>query len=175
MNRIKLALLAAPLLMVGAFPAWGLDSDSKKPMYIEADTATYDESKGQTVYAGNVRFTQGSLESSSDKMVVYTKDGKTEKIETFGSPARIKQQPQVGKPQWNGLGKRAEYFPDSGILVLHEKAMAWQGDKPESSDRVTSERIEYDSQNSVMKAGLPSSKGDRVRVTLQPEKDETGQ
>jgi lipopolysaccharide export system protein LptA len=60
-------------------------------------------------------------------------------------------------------------------LILHDKAMAWQGGKPETSDRVTSERIEYDSQKSVMKAGLPSSKGDRVHVTLQPEKGDAAQ
>jgi len=153
----------------------GLDSDSKQPMYIEADTATYDEGKGQTIYTGNVRFSQGSLESMSDKMIVYQKDGKTDRIETFGNPTRVRQTPEVGKPPWNGLGQRAEFFPDTGILVLHEKAMAWQGDKPENSDRVTSERIEYDSQKSVMKAGLPTSRGDRVHVTIQPEKDEADQ
>lgn len=171
MKRINHALLSGLLAMAGSFPAWALDSDSKQPMYIEADSATYDEGKGLTVYNGNVRFTQGSIESLSDKMVVYQKDGKTDRIETFGKPARVKQTPEAGKPPWNGLGLRTEYFPDTGVLVLHEKAMAWQGDKPEASDRVTSERIEYDAHNSVMKAGLPSSKGDRVHVTLQPEKD----
>jgi lipopolysaccharide export system protein LptA len=176
MKRINQALLAGLLAAAAAFPAAALDSDAKQPMYIEADSATYDEGKGQTVYAGNVRFSQGSLESQADKMVVYQKDGKADRIETFGNPARVKQTPEAGKPPWNGIGRRAEFFPDTGILVLHEKAMAWQGDKPETSDRVTSERIEYDSQNSVMKAGLPSSRGgDRVHVTLQPGKDESKQ
>ena len=172
MKRINLALLFGLLATAGCVPALALDSDSKQPMYIEADTATYDEGKGQTVYVGKVRFSQGSLESQSDKMVVYQKDGKTDRIETFGNPAHVKQTPEPGKPPWNGIGQRAEFFPDTGILILHDKAMAWQGDKPETSDRVVSERIEYDSHNSVMKAGLPSSKGDRVHVTLQPEKDE---
>jgi len=174
MKRINRAFLCALLALTGSH-AWGLDTDSKQPMYIEADSATYDEGKGLTTYTGNVRFSQGSLESLSDKMVVYQKDGKTEKIETFGNPSRIRQTPEAGKPPWNGIGKRAEFFPDTGILVLHEKAMAWQGDKPESSDRVTSERIEYDSQKSVMKAGLPASRGDRVHVTIQPGKEEEAQ
>ncbi len=174
MKRISRAILCA-LLSSTAGLAWGLDTDSKQPMYIEADSATYDEGKGQTVYTGNVHFTQGSLESLSDKMIVYQKDGKTERVETFGNPARVRQVPEVGKPPWNGIGQRAEFFPDTGILVLHEKAMAWQGDKPETSNRVTSDRIEYDSQKSVMKAGQPSGKGERVHVTIQPEKEEAGQ
>lgn len=174
MKRINRAFLCALLALTGG-RAMGLDTDSKQPMYIEADSATYDEGKGQTIYTGNVHFTQGSLESLSDKMIVYQKDGKTDKIETFGNPTRVRQTPEQGKPPWNGIGQRAEFFPDTSILILHEKAMAWQGDKPETSDRVTSERIEYDSQKSVMKAGLPSSRGDRVHVTIQPEKDEAGQ
>ena len=174
MRRINLALLAGLLAAAGPFPAPALDTDSKQPMYIEADTATYDEGKGQTVYVGNVRFTQGSLESQSDKMVVYQKDGKTDRIETFGNPAHVKQVPEAGKPPWQGIGQRAEFFPETSVLILHDKAMAWQGDKPDSSDRVTSERIEYDSKKSVMKAGLAASKGDRVHVTLQPKKDEEG-
>jgi lipopolysaccharide export system protein LptA len=175
MKRINPALLSGLLTVAWTLPTLALDSDSKQPMYIEADTATYDEGKGQTVYNGNVRFNQGSIESLSDKMVVYQKDGKTDRIETFGNPARVRQTPEPGKPPWNGIGRRAEYFPDTGVLVLHEKAMAWQGERPEDSDRVTSERIEYDSQNSVMKAGLPSGRGDRVHVTLQPGKDEAEQ
>jgi lipopolysaccharide export system protein LptA len=175
MKRINHALLCGLLAAVGALPALALDTDSKQPMYIEADSATYDEGKGQTVYLGNVRFSQGSLESQSDKMVVYQKEGKTERIETFGKPTHVKQTPEAGKPPWQGIGLRGEFFPETSVLILYDKAMAWQGDKPESSDRVTSERIEYDSKKSVMKAGLPSNKGDRVHVTLQPKKDEAGQ
>lgn len=164
------------ILLFGLLAGWtysvsALDTDSKQPMYIEADSATYDENKGLTVYVGNVRYTQGSIESISDKMIVYQKDGKTDRVESFGNPARIKQTPEAGKPDWHGIGKRAEYFPETGVLVLHDKAMAWQGDQPDTSDRVASDRIEYDSQKSVMKAGT-SGRGDRVRVTLLPEKEE---
>ncbi len=163
--------LSVVLLTALASPVLALESDSKQPMYIEANTATYDEGKGQTVYIGNVHFNQGSIESISDKMIVYQKEGKTERVETFGNPTRIKQTPEPGKPDWHGIGQRAEFFPETGLLILYDKAMAWQGDNPDTSDRVTSDRIEYDSQKSVMKAGAPSSKGDRVHVTLQPEKE----
>jgi lipopolysaccharide export system protein LptA len=165
------SILPPVLLALSAATAQALESDAKQPMYIEADTATYDESKGQTVYLGNVRFTQGSIESLSDKMVVYQKNGKTERIETFGNPARLKQTPEPGKPDWHGLGQRSEYFPDTGLLVLHEKALAWQGKNPDDSNRVASERIEYDIRRSVMKAGTGPKSGNRVHVTLQPEKD----
>lgn len=147
-----------------------LESDSNQPINIEADAATYNEAKGETIYTGNVHTTQGSLDVIADKMIVYQKSGKTEKIVAFGKPAKLKQTPEPGKPDWHGLGQRAEYFPDTGILVLYDNALAWQGEKADTSDRVASDRIEYDSRNSVMKAGTPSAGGGRrVHVTLQPE------
>lgn len=147
-----------------------LESDAKSPIYIEADTATYDEAKGETVYLGNVHTTQGSLEVLGDRLIVLQKNGKTEKIISYGNPTRIKQTPEPGKADWHGTGQRAEYFPDTGILILYDNALAWQGDQPDTSDRVASDRIEYDSRRSIMKAGVPSGNGGkRVRVTLQPE------
>ncbi len=174
MKSVNQAFLLAMLACING-PARGLDTDSKQPMYIEADNATYDEGKGITEYRGNVHYSQGSIESLSDKMIVYQKDGKTERVEAFGKPTRIKQTPEPGKPDWHGIGLRSEYFPDTGVLILYEKALAWQGENPETSDRVSSERIQYDSKNSVMKAGAPPGRGDRVKVTLQPEKEESPQ
>lgn len=170
MKCIKSLLLLLTLSMSASIAA--LESDSKQPMYIEADTATYDQGKGETVYIGNVHTKQGSLEVYSDKMIVYQKEGKTDKIVAFGNPARLKQTPEPNKPDWHGTGQRAEYFPDTGLLVLYDNALAWQGEKSEESNRVASDRIEYDSRKSVMKAGTPTSGGKRVHVTLQPSKDE---
>jgi len=174
MKSVNQAFLLALLAFINC-PVMALDTDSKQPMYIEADSATYDEGKGVTEYRGNVRYSQGSIESVSDKMIVYQRDGKTQKVEAFGKPTRIKQTPEPGKPDWHGLGMRSEYFPETSVLILYEKAMAWQGDNPETSNRVTSEKIQYDIKNSVMKAGVPSKGGDRVRVTLQPEKADESQ
>jgi lipopolysaccharide export system protein LptA len=172
MKSVNQALLLAMSAFING-PVLALETDSKQPMYIEADSATYDEGKGITEYRGNVRYSQGSIESQSDKMIVYQKDGKTDKVEAFGKPTRIKQTPEADKPDWHGIGLRSEYFPETGILILYEKALAWQGDNPETSNRVSSERIQYDIKNSVMKAGVPSGRGDRVKVTLQPEKDDS--
>ena len=167
MKSVKQAFMLAMLASIN-IPVLALDTDSKQPMYIESDSATYDEGKGMTEYRGNVKYNQGSIESLSDKMIVYQKDGKTERVESFGKPTRIKQTPEPGKPDWHGIGLRSEYFPDSGVLILHEKALAWQGD-----NRVSSDRIEYDTKNSVMKAGAASGH-DRVKVILPPEKEKEG-
>lgn len=175
-RRILLAVPAILALGLGAAPVLALDTDSKQPMYIESDTATYDEKKGETVYTGTVKATQGSLEALGDKMIVYQKNGKTDKLVIFGNPAKIKQTPNPGKPDNHGLGQRAEYFPDTGILILYDKAMTWEGEDPAKSEHtVHSDRIEYDTRNSLYKAGSPHSGGKRVHVTILPKEESAPQ
>lgn len=142
---------------------FGLSSDAKQPIYIEADTATYDEATGQTVYIGHVRSTQGSLIVDSDKMIVYQKGGKTEKVVAWANPVQLKQTPDGGKEDIHGTGQRAEYFPETGILILYDKAVVWQG-----GDSTESDRIEYDSRKNFVKAGDPQSNKSRVHVKLAP-------
>lgn len=165
--------LALLLCGLAAEPSAALDSDSKQPMYIESDTATYDEKKGETVYIGDVKATQGSLEALGDKMIIYQVNGKTDKVVIYGKPARIKQTPEGGKEDTHGIGQRVEYFPETGILILYDKAMTWEGADPAKSEHtVTSDRIEYDTKNSLYKAGNARSGSKRVHVKILPKEDE---
>lgn len=162
------ALLALSLTLVGN-SAVALEDDSKQPMYVESDVASYNGKTGETVYVGNVRAKQGSLLASGDKMVIFQKNGKTEKIVIYGDPARIQQTPEVGKPDNHGIGKRADYFPETGVLILYDDAMTWEGPDPATSEHtVRSARIEYDTKNSVYKAGSTNSGKKRVQVTILP-------
>lgn len=144
-------------------PAFGLDSDSDQPILIEANQATYDETTGETVYIGDVQATQGSLVVNSDQMTVYQKDSKTEKVVAVGQPVRLKQTPEGGGDDLNGVSQRAEYFPETGILILLDRAVVTQGTMTTESDR-----IEYDSAKGIAKAGSTASTSKRVHVTLQP-------
>ncbi|MBM3203782.1 lipopolysaccharide transport periplasmic protein LptA [Candidatus Woesearchaeota archaeon] len=145
-----------------ALPVHALSNDAKQPIDIEADTATYEERKGETLYSGNVKATQGSLEVRGDRMVVHDKGGKTEKIVVTGNPMRLKQTPDAGKEDIRGSALRSEYFPVSGILILYDQALVWQG-----QNSTTSDRIEYDIRNGLFKAGITGSGRQRVHVRLQ--------
>lgn len=160
------AVITTSLIAVGAIvplPAAALDSDSKEPIFIEADRATYDEGTGETVYVGNVQATQGSLIVNSDQMTVYQKEGVTDKVVAIGKPVRLKQTPEGGGEDINGTSARAEYFPEQNLLIMLDKAVVIQGNITTESDR-----IEYDSAKGVARAGSPNSNTKRVRVTIQP-------
>lgn len=154
--------MAMGLLWAVPRPVQALNSDSRQPIDIEADNATYDERKGETVYIGNVKATQGSLEVRGDRMVVYDKGGKTDRIVVTGAPSRLRQTPDANKDEIRGTAQRSEYFPTSGVLILYEQALIWQGQNSTSSDR-----IEYDIKNGLFKAGSAGSGQQRVHVRLQ--------
>ncbi|HYE37902.1 lipopolysaccharide transport periplasmic protein LptA [Methylocaldum sp.] len=162
-NGFILSLLTFLWFFLAAGNAFALDSDSKQPIYIEANTATYDEKKGETVYTGDVKATQGSLEVQGDQMTVYQKGGQTEKVVVTGKPTRLKQTPEGGKEDIHGTSQRADYFPETGILILYDKALVWQGQNSTASDI-----IEYDTKNALFKAGSPSTGSKRVHVKMQP-------
>ncbi|CAI8923251.1 lipopolysaccharide export system protein LptA [Methylocaldum szegediense] len=163
LGRLALSLIVFLSWFWASENVLALDSDSKQPIYIEANTATYDERKGETVYIGDVKATQGSLEVQGDKMVVYQKGGRTEKIVVTGNPTKLKQTPEGGKEDIHGTSQRADYFPDTGILILYDKALVWQGQNSTASDI-----IEYDTKNGLFKAGSPTTGSKRVHVKMQP-------
>lgn len=162
-----LLLLACHAVLPRA--ALALSSDSKQPMYVESDSVVYDEGKGETIYTGNVKASQGSLEVTGDKMIINQQKGKADQMIIYGNPARLKQTPDGGGPDNHGVGKRADYFPDSGILILNGNAMTWEGPNPDTSEHtVKSDHIEYDTKNSIYKAGSSRSGNRRVQVKIIP-------
>jgi lipopolysaccharide export system protein LptA len=163
------ALLYSALLFSFSPYVSALTSDSEQPMLVESDEMVYDETKGETVYTGNVKATQGSLEVTGEKMIVSQPKGEPDQMIMFGKPARLKQSPDGGGPDNHGMGDRADYYPDTGILILNGNAMTWEGSSPETSEHtVRSDHIEYDTKNSIYKAGTPKNARHRVHVRVLP-------
>lgn len=160
MNLIR---IAGSCLLLLSTSASALESDSEQPIYIDSNTATYDDRKQISVYTGNVVTIQGTLRVDSDKLVVYMKDGVITKLVATGKPAKFEQLPQVGKEKIKGEGLIGEYYPDKDLLVLKKEASVWQGGNKSASDL-----INYDSKNSLIMAGEKSSDAKRVHTVFQP-------
>lgn len=159
----------ACVLLLGFFStgAFALETDKDQPINIDSNTATYDDASATSIYTGNVVSIQGSLRVESDKLVVYFKDGDAEKLVFTGKKAKFKQTPKEGDEDITGEALTGEYYPKKNLLVLIDEATVWQGNGTYSSNL-----IEYDSRNSVVKAGETSSDAKRVHVTLQPKSKE---
>ncbi len=142
---------------------FGLEDDNEQPIYIDSDTASYDEKNDVSIYTGNVIYTQGSLEVKSDKMTFFLKDGEITKVVAVGKPARFKQSPGKDKENIHGIGLIGEYYPSTSKLHLIKKAEVWQAGKKTASDLII-----YDTKYSVLTAGDRNSSSTRVHTVFQP-------
>lgn len=140
-----------------------LKGDSDQPIYIDSNTATYDDRKGVSIYIGNVVTTQGSMKMYSDELIIYIKDGDVSKMVATGKPVRFRQKPEKGKKDITGHSLKAEYYPKKTLLVLIKEAVVKQGDNEYASDL-----IKYDSKNAIVKAGGKATDIKRVHVIITP-------
>ncbi|MDD5276632.1 MAG: lipopolysaccharide transport periplasmic protein LptA [Methylovulum sp.] len=162
----KRAFFRCLVLLLGAFcaaAALALESDAQQPITIDSNTATYDDASTTSTYAGNVISVQGSIRVTSDKLVVYLKDGEAEKLVFTGKPARFKQTPSKGSEDIVGEALTGEYYPKQNLLVLMDQAVVRQGNATYAS-----KFIQYDIRNSMVKAGEKASDSKRVHVILKP-------
>ncbi len=162
--RLKPLFLLFALLPTG--PATALEDDSEKPVYIEANSAYYDEKTDQSTYTGKVILIQGSLRVEADKLVAYSPGGEVKKVVAFGNPVRFWQKPEPDE-EIHGTARKAEYHLDREVIVLIGNAIVWQ-----NGNKYTSDRIEYDQIKGIIKAGEPTSDTKRVKIILKPKKDE---
>ena len=146
-------------------PLWALSSDKQKPVEVEADSFNLDDAKKITVYSGNVIITQGSMEIMAEKVTIYGARGTTDKVIAIGNPVKFKQQPDGSQGLIRGEANRFDYLVTRDTLILIDKATLWQ-----DGSTFTSDRIEYDSKRSVIKAGDKKSGSKRVKITLEPAK-----
>lgn len=166
MNRISIYLFLITLAGIGV-PGLAADNDSDEPVYIEANSATYNDKTGESVYIGDVIVTQGRMRLNSDKLVVHMINKSVDKIVATGNPVRFRQEGIEGKEEVKGKAQQAEYYVDDDRLVLIDDAIVWQGGNTYASDR-----IQYDRKNMLVTAGKPSSGSQRVHVTLNPKNED---
>ncbi|WP_305909077.1 lipopolysaccharide transport periplasmic protein LptA [Methylomarinum sp. Ch1-1] len=165
MKSINLVACWLALFSTGAM---ALESDSEQPIYIDSNTATYDDKAQTSVYTGNVVTIQGSLRVDSDKLVVYLKQGEISKMVATGEKAKFEQLPGEGQEKIKGEALIGEYYPNKNLLILKKEAVVWQAGNKSASDL-----IRYDSKNALIKAGEKSSDSKRVHSVFMPKEKKT--
>lgn len=141
-----------------------LSTDRNEPMYVEADRADIDDKRGVSVYRGNVKITQGTLQLTAAELTVHSKNGDIVKAIAVGQPATYRQRPDGKKQDVEAEALRMEYYATEQKIVLLDKAEVRQ-----AGDTFRSDKINYDIAKDVVNAGGGAgTPGDRVRITIQP-------
>jgi lipopolysaccharide export system protein LptA len=157
----RLGILLLLLLTVAAH---ALESDRQQPIELTADSVDIDEGQGLSVYRGDVDLQQGSMRVLADVVTVYMQGRKPSKIVAEGRPVKFRQQSERGPVR--GEARRVEYAVDSENLVLIGDALLVQ-----DQDSMRSDRIVYDRERAVVKAGAAADGRERVRISIEAPQD----
>jgi lipopolysaccharide export system protein LptA len=167
-TRRVAATIAAALLF--ALPAYAEKADRNKPIHLEADRVTVDDSKQIATFTGNVVLTQGTLVMRGDRMEVrQDKEGFRQGV-MWGNLAYFRQKREGFDEFIEGWAERVEYDGRADKVQMYTRAMLKRG-----QDEVRGNYISYDANTEFFQVngGGPKSvagkSGDeRVRVILQP-------
>ncbi len=154
------------IFIISAFYATAanaLKSDREQAIYIDSNSASYDDKTGISIYTGKVFVRQGSMELHAHKLVVYLQNREVKRLVATGDDVRFKQKPGPDQKDVKGRSKKAEYLVEKDLLILTDKAVVWQGE-----DTYASDLIVYNKTNGTVEAGEKSSDSKRVSVVLQP-------
>jgi lipopolysaccharide export system protein LptA len=164
-NRVKSGMICLVLQLTICLPGYALESDKDQPMHLEADSLSVDEASGVVLYEGSVEITQGSLKMWADRLWIHRHKGKTGKLICEGSPVRFRQLPDKGGEEVRGQARRVEIHEQRNELLLIDEASLEQGSNSFSSDRII-----YNREKAVVRAGGSAQGKQRVQVVIEPRK-----
>ena len=169
--RYASAIFFLGVLSAGSVLAERADSD--KPVHLEADRATVENtgranSKDRTsVFTGNVVFTQGTLVIRSDKMVVNEDANGFKNMTAYGNLVSFRQKRDGMDEYIEGWGERMEYDSAADKVELFNQARLKRG-----LDEVHGDYISYNATTEFFQVnnGIKTKSDSRVRAVIQPKK-----
>ena len=165
MATVRPSLLLLALLICA--PLWALDADREQPIAVEADSLEVREQENISIYQGNVRLKQGSLEISSDRLVIHFNDNNDLVLmEMTGNPARLRQLDNE-QQEMRGQAKQINYLESESLLELIEEARFTH-----AGDTIESTLIRINTEDNNIQAGS-SDADERVKMLIQPRQNST--
>lgn len=159
--------LALLLMLIYAPAGLTVDDDIKTDIQIQANYMRFDLETGSSVYNGNVKIKQGSIEIYGDKVTVWRQQDEIQQINIEGQPVRYTQDEDTEK-KIHATSQHMQYLANEHRLVMTVNARLEQPDHT-----IESQRIVYDTENKIVIAGedKPTQEGGRVSITLTPKKE----
>ena len=150
-------------------------ADREKPIEIESDTMTVDDTKNISTYQGDVILTQGTLIIKADELIVREDNQGFQHSTSIGSPTTFKQKREGLDEYIEGIGQRIDYDGHMDKVHIYKDAVVKRGD-----DIVMGDYIVYDANAEIAQAmsndsklknndGTPVKKG-RTKAIINPKK-----
>jgi len=154
--------IAFVLLLLPLAAAQALPGDSEQPITVEADSLEIRDAENISIYDGNVRLVQGSMQITSERLVIHFNDAnELLMMEMSGSPARFRQLDGQNR-EMLGEAMQILYKEAGSTLELSDSARFTH-----AGDSIESEHIRINTNDNSIQAG--GAKPDqRVKMLIQP-------
>ena len=167
-------VLALVCALFAAAPAHAEKADRNKPVNLEADRVTVDESKQTATFEGNVVLTQGTLTIRGDRMIVQQDADGFKTGVAQGNLASFRQKRDGLDEYVEGFAERIEYDSKADKVQMFNRAHLTKG-----NDDVRGNYISYDATTEFFRvtgggkqAATASNPEGRVRAIIQPKSRE---
>ena len=150
-------------------PVWALTSDSKQPLHLEADSAKINNDTGVSVYTGNVKVSQGSMQLLGHIVTIYFKKNKIVKVVSVGDRkhrAFYTEEQEQDKGHIKAWGDTIIYNVGSGTIDLQHHAKVTR-----PGEMFTGDFIVYNKQAQTVNARSSEGNKQRVQIVLQSKSD----
>jgi len=172
-SLVKFILVCLHFLIMTSSNVFAEKADREKPIELEADTMTSNESKNTSVYSGNVILTQGTLLIKADELTIREDSQGFQHSTSVGNPTTFKQKREGKDAYIEGSAQRIEYDGRMDKVHLYSKASVKQG-----QDVIYGDYIMYDANAEFAKAMSGNTKNNagetlpaaRTRAIIQPKK-----
>jgi len=144
-------------------------ADREKPINIEADHVTLDDSKQVSTFEGNVQMRQGTLLIEASKIVITQDKNGHSQLTATGQLAHLRQKREGLNEYTEGFGERIEYDSNAEIANIFGQARVKRQD-----DDVRGEHIIYNTKTGIFQVFGSSDKQNgapakgRVTIVIQP-------
>tara|TARA_B100000242_G_scaffold70297_1_gene44293 strand:- start:1028 stop:1525 length:498 start_codon:yes stop_codon:yes gene_type:complete len=160
----KLKYIFSVLMIFYSSLVLSIDSDKDKPIFLESDSAKWDENSQKSTYRGNVVVTQGTMLLTGDLLVVTSKNNEINNMIITGEKSTYKQKTRSGKIV-NGEAYEIQYFVENSEIIFLNDAVLTQ-----AKNVVKSNKIIYLTDTENIIAGDKKGKS-RVKMTIEPKKE----
>lgn len=171
MKNLKSNILTKKIFLlislIISFDVLSEKSDKDKPIEIEADSMTVDDSKSTSIYEGDVILTQGTLIIKADTLIVREDKQGFQHSTSIGKPTTFKQKMEGSDKFIQGKALRIEYDGHMDKIHLYKNAEVKRGD-----DIVVGDYITYDANAEIAQAmsnnSSTSGKKSRTKAIIKP-------
>ncbi len=166
----KYSLILCLLLSAYTGLSFAERADREKPIQMEADSVTLDDTKQLSTFQGNVRLQQGTLLIEADRILVLQDKKGFSQATATGQLAHLRQKRDGVNEYADGYGERIEYDSYAEVANIYGQARI----KREGDD-VRGEHIIYNTKTGVFQVfGASDQTAERkpeqgrVTIVIQP-------